>query len=85
MPLGFEARNGARTLQVGQWNTEVSNTPLRKMTVAGNGPWFWAVRQKVNSGHAPTGGIAILKVWAAIRSGGRFAPVRRLRSVRPSP
>jgi hypothetical protein len=24
MPLGFEARNDAGTLQVGQWNTETS-------------------------------------------------------------
>jgi hypothetical protein len=49
--------------------------------------WQWIVvlgsPSKIESGHAPTKGIAILKVWAAIERVLGSRQFRRLRSVRP--
>ena len=49
--------------------------------------WQWTVvlgsPPKIESGHAPTKGIAILKVWAAIDRVLGSRQFRRLRSVRP--
>jgi hypothetical protein len=51
--------------------------------------WKWSVilgsPPKIESGHAPTKGIAILKVWAAIDRVLGSRQFRRLRSVRPTP
>jgi hypothetical protein len=48
--------------------------------------WQWTVvlgsPPKIESGHAPTKGIAILKVWAAIDRVLGSRQFRRLRSVR---
>jgi hypothetical protein len=51
--------------------------------------WQWTVvlgsPPKVESGYAPTKGIAILKVWAAIDRALASRLFSRLRSVRPAP
>ena len=51
--------------------------------------WQWTVvlgsPPKVESGYAPTKGIAILKVWAAIDRALGSRLFRRLRSERPTP
>jgi hypothetical protein len=51
--------------------------------------WKWSVvlgrPPKIESGHAVTKGIAILKVWAAIDRVLGSRQFRRVRSVRPTP
>jgi hypothetical protein len=51
--------------------------------------WQWTVvlgsPPQIESGHAPTKGIAILKVWAAIDRALGSRLFRKLRSVRPTP
>jgi hypothetical protein len=51
--------------------------------------WQWTVvlgsPAKIESGHAPTKGIAILKVWAAIDRALGSRLFRKLRSVRATP
>jgi hypothetical protein len=55
----------------------------------GLGGWQWTVvlgsPPTIESGHAPTKGIAILKVWAAIDRALGSRLFRKLRSVPPTP
>jgi hypothetical protein len=66
MPLGFDARNGAETLQNGQWGYREVQYTLEEDGLSGwQWAWFSARPPTIKSGQAVTRGAAIIRVWAA--------------------